>query len=139
MPLPLPGRPRLPPGQPPRPPRSSNTPYFPTRGNANGRTLCPDTGPAYLTAPHTQLWSYSWLFSSLSLDCELPDGRAQFDSFLDSQHPVSTVLGQGEKFDKYLLISEKESVKEIKRGFLSELLFRTATVPLPPGGTFFFN
>lgn len=63
--------------------------------------------------PTSQHHTHSFGATLLSLDCGLPDGRAQFDSFLDSQHPASTVLGQGEKFDKYLLISEKESVKEM--------------------------
>jgi len=114
-------------------------PMLPTQGDADGHALCPDSGPAHVTAPYTRLWSYSWLFSSLSLDRGLPESTAQFDSFLDPQHLVSIVLGQGEKFDKYLLISEKESVKELKCGFLPELLFRTATCTLPPLETNFFN
>lgn len=63
-----------------------------------------------------------------------------FDSLLDPQYLASIVLGQSEKFDKYLLISEEESVKELKCGFLPELLFRTAMSTLPPveANLFFF-
>lgn len=40
-----------------------------------------------------------------------------FDSLLDPQYLASIVLGQSEKLDKYLSISEEESVKELNVGF----------------------